>query len=99
MNFIKKIKEAIEKTNLDNGAFEAIFSLDGANCSSCAYAIEKVSVKFEGVSYCYVDAVRQKISIHYDGRKSSDEKIIELVRQLGYTAVLEKKYARENKDQ
>lgn len=94
MGFFDFLKKLIKKPNLDNGKFIAFFDLDGANCSSCSYAIEHVGQKFDGISYCGVNAVSSQIEIHYDGRVKNEERIIELVNQLGYTAKLVKKEER-----
>lgn len=64
----------------------AILDVDGANCPSCVYAIEHFGRKVEGVQAVRVDPVSREIRVEYAGNPGSLERIVEIVRQLGYGA-------------
>jgi len=64
----------------------AILDVTGANCASCAYAIEHLGRKIQGVSDVQVDAAQQEIRVQYSGNPGSLERIAEVVRRLGYDA-------------
>ena len=64
----------------------AILDVNGANCASCAYAIERLGRKIQGVTDIKVDAAHQEIHVRYEGNPGSLERIGEVVRRLGYEA-------------
>jgi len=64
----------------------AILDVNGANCASCAYAIEHLGRKIQGVTDIKVDAANQEIQVWYGGNPGSLERISEVVRRLGYEA-------------
>lgn len=64
----------------------AILDVNGANCASCAYAIEHLGRKIQGVSDVRVDAATREIHVQYEGNPGSLERIAEVVRRLGYEA-------------
>jgi copper chaperone CopZ len=59
---------------------------DGANCPSCAYTIEHLGRKVQGVWAVEVDIARRSIRVEYEGTPGSLERIAEIVRLLGYNA-------------
>ena len=65
---------------------EASIDVKGANCASCVYAIEHIGRKVDGVSDIRVDTPSQKIRIQYEGNPGSLERIVEIVKRLGYDA-------------
>jgi copper chaperone CopZ len=66
----------------------AILDLDGANCASCAYAIEHLGRKVQGVSEVSVDTGSREVRVLYEGNPGSLERIAEIVRKLGYEATI-----------
>jgi copper chaperone CopZ len=64
----------------------AILDVDGANCASCAYAIEHLGRKVQDVTDIKVDAAQHQIHVRYGGNPGSLERISEVVRRLGYEA-------------
>jgi copper chaperone CopZ len=64
----------------------AILDVNGANCASCAYAIEHLGRKIQGVTDIKVDAARREIHVRYEGNPGSLERISEVVGRLGYEA-------------
>jgi Cu+-exporting ATPase len=66
----------------------AIIDLEGADCVSCAYAIEHTGRKLPGVSDVYVDINTREARVEYVGNGESLERITQLVRSLGYDATI-----------
>ena len=64
----------------------AILDLEGAHCASCAYAIEHLGRKVQGVSEVTVDTAAHEVRVSYAGNPGSLERIAEIVRRLGYDA-------------
>jgi copper chaperone CopZ len=64
----------------------AILDLEGADCASCAYAIEHTGRKVPGVSDVYVDINAAEARVEYTGNPGALEKITKIVRSLGYDA-------------
>ena len=83
--YMKRMK--LQKQNLKN----AIMDLNGAHCASCAYTIEHLGRKIQGVEDILVNAGKQEIYVTYDGHTSSLEKISEVIQRLGYSAAVRRK--------
>ena len=66
----------------------AVLDLDGANCTSCVYTIEKVGRKFNGVSDIFVDRATQTINLEYNGDAGVIDQLVTIVDRIGYTATL-----------
>ena len=64
----------------------ATLDLNGAHCASCAYTIEHLGRKVQGVKDVHVVTGKQEIHVSYKGNPGSLEKIVEIVRHLGYEA-------------
>lgn len=64
----------------------AILDLEGADCASCAYAIEHTGRKVAGVTDVYVDINAGEARVEYAGSAAALEKITRIVRSLGYDA-------------
>jgi copper chaperone CopZ len=65
-----------------------ILDVDGAHCASCAYAIERLGRKVSGVSEVTVDSRNQEIKVTHNGDPAALQKIIDIVRRLGYEAAV-----------
>lgn len=70
---------------------ERYLNLYGANCASCAFAIEKFGRRLEGVADIQVDSLNSQVKVDFDteeeGRQNSTLKsIVDLVRRIGYDA-------------
>ncbi len=85
LNYMKRMK--LQKQNLKN----ATMDLKGAHCASCAYTIEHLGRKIQGVEDILVNAGKQEIYVTYDGDTSSLEKISEVIQRLGYSAAVRRK--------
>jgi copper chaperone CopZ len=64
----------------------AVLDMTGGRCASCAYAIEHLGRKVQGVSDVRVDSGSGEIRVQYEGNPGSLERIAEIVRRLGYDA-------------
>ncbi len=66
-------------------------NLHGANCSSCAFAIEKYGRRLEGVTDIQVDSLNARVKVDFDieeedRQNSTLKSIVDLVRRIGYDA-------------
>jgi len=78
----KKPKEKTENHSLKT----AILDLNGARCASCTYTIEHLGRKVQGVEHIRVVPDRGEIHVQYGGNPGSLEKIVEIVKLIGYSA-------------
>jgi len=63
-----------------------VIDLEGATCASCAYTIEHLARKIDGIDEIRVDTRNAEIHIRSNGEKRLLEKIVEIVRKIGYDA-------------
>lgn len=63
-----------------------MLSLSGATCGSCVYTIEHIGKKLPGVEDVYVDVPTGKVYVDYVGNDETLEKVVEIVRKIGYDA-------------
>jgi copper chaperone CopZ len=64
----------------------AILDVDGAHCGSCAYSIEHLGRKVQGIDDIRVISDRGEIHVKYGGNPGSLERIVEIVKLIGYHA-------------
>jgi copper chaperone CopZ len=65
---------------------KAILDLKGASCASCAFTIEHLGRKIQGVQDVQVDAGNHQINVEYEGNPGSLERIVDIVKRIGYSA-------------
>ena len=65
---------------------KAILDIEGAHCASCAYTIEHLGRKVDGVNDIRVVTARGEAHVEYDGNTGSLERIVEIVKRIGYNA-------------
>jgi len=65
---------------------EASFAVGGMTCASCVAVIEKTLAKTPGVTSGVVNLATERLAATYDPAIITDEKIIDIVSGLGYTA-------------
>jgi Cu+-exporting ATPase len=63
-----------------------VLKIEGMECASCATTIEKALTKIEGISKVSVNFVTGKVNLEYNPRKVSIDKIIKIVKDIGYKA-------------
>ena len=64
----------------------AVLDLEGAHCASCAYTIEHLGRKVQGVQDIRVVADKGEVHVAYEGNPGSLERIVEIVKLIGYSA-------------
>jgi copper chaperone CopZ len=63
-----------------------ILDLKGAHCASCAYTIEHLGRKIQGVRDIRVITDKGEVHVEYEGNPDSLERIVEIVKRIGYSA-------------
>lgn len=82
----KDQKGKVEKTAKVNGDIETVTFSTNMSCKNCVKKINE-NISFEkGVKDLDVSLEKQKISVKYDKRKTSEETIAASIRKLGYKA-------------
>ena len=64
----------------------AVLVLHGAHCASCAYTIEHLGRKVQGVRDIRVIIDKGEAHVEYEGNPGSLERIAEIVKRIGYSA-------------
>ena len=67
---------------------KAILDLEGAHCASCAYTIEHLGRKVDGVRDIRVVTATGEAHVEYEGNPGSLERIVEIVKRIGYNATI-----------
>ena len=65
---------------------KGILALEGAHCASCAYTIEHLGRKVQGIQEIRVRTAEQKAYVDYDGSEEVLDKVTEIVERIGYSA-------------
>jgi copper chaperone CopZ len=63
-----------------------VLDVKGANCPSCAFAIERAGRRVVGVRDVRVDVTAHEIRVRYDGNPEALRGIEAIVSRLGYKA-------------
>ena len=74
-------------------AARAVFSVRGADCVTCALAIEKRVRRIEGVKDVKSSTMLNEVFVDYDGSKVDIESLMEAIRRTGYSNRLVRKSA------
>ena len=74
------------KTGHDTLA-DATFAVGGMTCASCVAVIEKTLAKTPGVTTSTVNLATERLAATYDPAIITDDKIVEIVTGLGYSAM------------
>ncbi|MBI2314738.1 heavy-metal-associated domain-containing protein [Candidatus Daviesbacteria bacterium] len=62
------------------------FKITGMHCSSCAMSIDMDLEDLEGIEKVQTSYAKEETEVEYDLNKLSDQKIIDTIKQTGYTA-------------
>ncbi|MCK4923532.1 MAG: cation transporter [Spirochaetes bacterium] len=76
----------MKKKNGTTESKRAVLDLNGARCASCAYTIEHLGRKVQGVRDIRVITDKGEVHVEYEGSSSSLERIVEIVKRIGYSA-------------
>jgi Cu+-exporting ATPase len=60
------------------------YNIEGMVCAACSSAVEKVTGKLDGVKSSSVNLTTKQLSIEYDEKKCSQEKICSAVEKAGF---------------
>jgi copper chaperone CopZ len=80
------MKKKSKESSVVSDTKRAILDLKGAHCASCAYTIEHLGRKIEGIEKVRVISDKQEIHVEYGGNPGSLERIVEIVKLIGYSA-------------
>jgi copper chaperone CopZ len=65
-----------------------IFKIKGMHCTSCAFNIDGELEDTDGVKEASTNFAKAKTEVEFDPKKISEEKIVKLIKKVGYDAVL-----------
>jgi len=65
---------------------DASYAVGGMTCASCVAVIEKTLAKTPGITSGVVNLATERLAATYDPAIITDDKIVEIVTKLGYTA-------------
>ena len=63
---------------------ETSFSIDGMSCSGCANSISAALNARDGIVKTKVDFDTRKAVVQYDEKKTSEEQIFTVLKEMGY---------------
>ena len=72
-----------------DGEASAVFAVEGMTCPSCAAGMKATLEREEGVTSAEVDYEQARARIRFDPAKTSVEKLIAAIAEMGYSAKLE----------
>lgn len=67
------------------------YKVEGMTCASCAMTIENSLQKLKGIAKASVNLASEKLTVEYDGKLVTPEKLEQTVKDVGYTLVLPQK--------
>lgn len=70
----------------NEGSAAAVLEVRGMVCGSCAKAVEQGLGRQGGVTGAVVDLAANRVTVTYDPRSMTPEKLVKLMRGLGYEA-------------
>lgn len=65
-----------------------VFKISGMHCTACAMDIDGTLEDTDGVKEATTNYAKQLTEVEYDDQQLDDRKIIEIIKQTGYTANL-----------
>lgn len=64
-----------------------ILKIKGMHCVSCAINIDGELEDTEGIQEAKTNYAKQQTEVTFDPEKISEKKIVEIIKEVGYTAV------------
>lgn len=74
-----------------------VYPVIGMQCAACAARIDKVLAKQAGVQSCAVNLAANNVSVTYDEKVTSPEKLAEVVNNMGFQLVISNDENEENR--
>lgn len=68
-----------------------ILTVIGMHCTSCAMNIDGELEDTAGVKQSSTNYAKQKTEVEFDPEKITDQKIIQIIKQVGYTAAIKER--------
>ena len=68
---------------------KTIFKIIGMHCSSCAMAIDGALEDTGKIQEAKTSYIKQQTEVIFDSQKISDEEIIQIIKKIGYDAVVQ----------
>lgn len=75
-------------TDLAPDTARVVLEVNGMVCTSCASTVEAMLTRRLGVAKASVDVERAQAVIDYDAERVAPQDLVEVVRRLGYKAVV-----------
>lgn len=75
---------------VEAGKSKLIIPVQGMSCASCVESIEKGLCSLEGVLQASVNFGTEKATVVFDPKKVPAQKVVEQIKEVGYTPVVEK---------
>ncbi len=63
---------------------QSVFSVAGMSCAGCATGIESMLKRTQGVRHVAVSYDKAEARISYDGTRTNETKLIDVITKLGY---------------
>lgn len=63
------------------------FKIKGMHCTSCAFNIDGELEDTDGVKEASTNFAKAKTEVEFDPKKISEEKIVKLIKKVGYDAI------------
>ena len=79
----------------NNNIQQKLYRIEGMHCASCAILINKILEKQKGVKSVNASFGAEKLVVQFDSEQISEEKIKELVKNLGYILISEEERTEE----
>lgn len=67
------------------------FKIKGMHCTSCAFNIDGELEDIDGIKEASTNYAKAQTEVKFDPQKITPEKIINVIKKVGYTAVLPSK--------
>jgi Cu+-exporting ATPase len=64
-----------------------VFKIKGMHCTSCAFNIDGELEDTDGVKEASTNFAKAKTEVEFDPEKIDEEKIVKLIKKVGYDAV------------
>jgi len=71
----------------DQGAKEAILTIEGINCAACAWLIEMQLTKLKGINEISVNATTQRATLKWQDKVLQLSEILDAIEDIGYQAL------------
>src|SRR6266851_10321308 len=82
---------AVNSTSTNASAERVVIAVEGMYCDSCAAGVKAMLKRTPGVISSDVSYQKKEAIVYYDSQKTTPEKIVEAINNLGYKASVKNK--------